>query len=192
MTVARMLRTPPRRRREKLTDYRYRLKIIKSSIPRLVVRRTNRAIIAQIIQPKIGGDRCVTTVTSKMLSRYGWKGSPKNIPAAYLTGLLVGCLAKKAGVGEAVMDLGLHRPVAGSRLFAVVKGARDAGLSVPFSENVAPSEERLRGDHIKTYFEMVGGRPGVVQFSRCDPSGYAAMEIMIEEVKARILGGAGR
>lgn len=192
MTAVQLLRTPPRRRREKITDYRHRLRIIKSGLPRLVVRRTNRYIIAQIIQPKASGDRCITTVTSGKLAAYGWRGGHKNIPAAYLTGLLAGRLAREAGVDKAVVDLGLHRPVAGSKLFAVVKGALEAGLSIPFSEDVFPPEERLRGEHIRRYFEMIGGKPGVVQFSTCDPASYSAIEDMVGDVKARILGGSGR
>jgi large subunit ribosomal protein L18 len=188
---AQLLRTPPRRRREKLTDYRQRLKLVKSGQPRLVVRRTNRAIIVQFIQSKASGDNCIVTVTSRKLDQYGWKGSFKNIPAAYLTGLLAGRLAKAAGLTTAVVDLGLHSPVAGSRLFAVVKGAADAGISIPFSDDVIPSEERLRGEHIKQYFDMIAGKPNTVQFARCDPAFYSSITDMLDAVRKRILEGVG-
>jgi large subunit ribosomal protein L18 len=42
-------RVPWRRRREGKTNYYKRLKLIRSGKPRLVVRRTNKYIIAQIV-----------------------------------------------------------------------------------------------------------------------------------------------
>jgi len=186
-----LLRMPPRRRRERLTDYRQRLKLVKSGQPRLVVRRTNRYIIAQFIQSKAAGDKTITTVTSKKLAEYGWKGSFKNMAAAYLTGLLAGHLARAAGITDAVVDLGLYTPVSGSRLFAVVKGASDAGLTIPYDEDVIPSEERLKGEHIRKYFEMISASPKAPQFSRSDPAFYLSIGDMVEKVKKRIMGGEG-
>ena len=51
------LRAPPKRRRKGLTDYRKRLKLVKSGLPRFVVRKTNRYIIVQITESKAGGDK---------------------------------------------------------------------------------------------------------------------------------------
>ncbi|EDY35873.1 hypothetical protein ABOONEI_1072, partial [Aciduliprofundum boonei T469] len=82
------------------------------------------------------------------LKKYGWKGSFKNTPAAYLTGYLAGKLALKKGIEEAVLDIGLQSPVKGSRVFAALKGMVDAGLYVPHSEEVYPSEDRIKGEHI--------------------------------------------
>jgi hypothetical protein len=48
-------RMKPRRRRAGLTDYRKRLKLVKSGLERLVVRRTNRRIIAMLVKSKAGG-----------------------------------------------------------------------------------------------------------------------------------------
>jgi large subunit ribosomal protein L18 len=185
--MSQLLRMPPRRRREKVTDYRHRLKQVKSGKPRLVIRRTDRYLIVQLVDSSVAGDRCHLTVTSKKLMDYGWEAGLKNLPAAYLTGLLAGRMALKKGLKEAIVDIGLQRPVVGSRLFAVVKGAADAGLSIPFSEDVIPGDERVRGVHIREYFEMVEQRPGTPQFASSNPEGIKSIEEMFEKVKERIM-----
>ncbi|MCC6017450.1 MAG: 50S ribosomal protein L18 [Candidatus Verstraetearchaeota archaeon] len=148
-------KVPFRRRREGLTDYRARLKMIISRKPRLVVRKTNMYVIAQIAEAKINGDEIIVSAHSKELRKYGWKYSCKNTPSCYLLGLLVGYRAVKSGVKEAILDIGLHRPTKGARVFAVAKGALDAGLNIPISEEKIPSEERIRGEHIKEYAEKL-------------------------------------
>ena len=183
-------RMPPRRRRQGLTDYRKRYKLVKSGLPRLVVRKTNRYIIVQVVKSREGGDETLLTVTSKKLSEFGWKAGFKNLPAAYLTGLLAGVLAGKKGVEKAIADIGLHSPVAGSRVFAAVKGFRDAGVEIPASEEVFPDEERLRGEHIKKYYEMLRGGGEAVettQFSRVPGEIYMNLDKHFEEVRERIL-----
>lgn len=182
-----LLRMPPRRRREGLTDYRKRLKLVKSGLPRLVIRRTNRYLIVQLILSKAGGDQTVITVTSKKLAKYGWRGGFKNLPAAYLTGLLAGKMALSKGYEKAIVDLGLQRPVYGSRLFAAVKGAADAGLEIPAAEEVFPDEDRVRGEHVKEYFNSLAEQQDRVQFRRCDPGFYSRLPDVFEEVKNKIL-----
>jgi len=141
-----------KRRRLGLTNYYKRKKLILSGKPRLVVRKTNKHIIAQVVVAKPNGDITVTSSNSlELVRRFGWKGDPNNTPAAYLVGLIVGHKALKAGVEEAILDIGLHRPVRGSRVFAVLKGALDAGLKVPHSEEILPSEERINGTVIADY-----------------------------------------
>ena len=139
-----------RRRREGKTDYRKRLKLLLSKKPRLVIRKTNKYIIAQIISYHPDGDRVVVQAHSNELSSFGWKLSKKNLPAAYLVGLLI---AKKAKgkVSEVVVDIGLYPPIHGSRVFAVVKGALDGGLNINVSEEALPSMERIKGEHIAKY-----------------------------------------
>ena len=144
-------RVPFRRRREGKTDYRKRMRMIISGKPRLVVRKTNKYIIAQLVEAKVEGDRVITSAHSSELKKYGWKASFSNTPAAYLTGLLIGLKSVKAGVKEAIIDIGLHRPVKGARVFAVLKGAVDAGLEIPYGEEKLPSEERIKGGHIAKY-----------------------------------------
>lgn len=43
------------------------------------------------------------------------------------------------------------RPSTGARVFAVLKGATDAGLNVPHDEEILPSDERIKGQHIASY-----------------------------------------
>ena len=135
------------RRREKKTNYAKRLAMIKSGKPRLVVRKTNTSVKVQLITYSKTGDVTVASTVSKELTGYGWKESQKNMPAAYLTGLLCGTKATKK-VNEAIADIGLHSPIHGSKIFAAVKGAIDAGIEIKVDEIALPKEDRLKGKHI--------------------------------------------
>jgi large subunit ribosomal protein L18 len=145
-------KVPRKRRREGKTNYyrRYRMVISGRKI-RAVVRRTNKHIIVQITKFEATGDKTLVAVTSKALRKYGWLGDLKNTPAAYLTGFLAGLLAKKAGISHAILDIGLHPSVKGSRIYAAVKGLIDAGVEIPVSSEVLPSEDRISGKHIAAY-----------------------------------------
>ena len=180
-------KVPYRRRREGKTNYRKRLKLLLSRKPRLVVRITNRRVIAQIIEYHPDGDRVLVGVDSSMLTKYGWKGDLNNTPAAYLTGLLVGKKALEKGIKEAILDIGLHTPTRGGRVFAVLKGAVDAGLEVPHSEEVLPDESRIRGEHIAKYYEMAPER-----FSEYERRGLKPSELPehFDEIKEKIMVGA--
>lgn len=153
-------RVPFRRRREGKTDYRKRLGLVKSGETRLVVRRTNGNVIVQFVDWSQTGDEVKATAVAQELKKMGWEGSPKNTPAAYLTGLLAGRRASQAGVENAVLDIGRHMPAKGSRVFAALKGVLDAGIEVPHgSEEIYPSEERLNGAflELESNFDAVKG-----------------------------------
>lgn len=137
-----------RRRREGSTNYQKRLSLLKSGKVRLVVRRSNKHITCQLVQYNRTGDKVLASATSKSLEKLGWKHSGKNLPAAYLTGYAVGVAAKKAKVSEAILDHGLYDKTQGSRIYAALKGAIDAGLTVPHGEGLFPSEDRISGAHI--------------------------------------------
>lgn len=155
-----LYKVPFRRRREGLTNYRQRRKLVLSGRPLLVVRKTNRHIIAQLVKPHIRGDLVLASATSMEVARdYGWKGSTKNTPIAYLVGYLLGLKALKKGYEEAVLYIGLHRPTKGARVFAVLKGALDAGLKIPHGEEVLPTEDRIKGKHIEDYARMLAHDP---------------------------------
>ncbi len=142
-----MHKTQKRRRVEYKTDYQARFSFLKSEKPRLVVRKSNRYIIAQIVQSNLAQDKVIASVNSKQLLEQGWpkekEGSLKSLHAAYLTGFF---LAKnvKGKVKEVFLDSGLYRNIRGSRIYAAVKGAIDGGLVVPHDKGVLPSEERLK------------------------------------------------
>jgi large subunit ribosomal protein L18 len=144
------LRTIKRRRRENKTDYKARKLMLASGVPRIVVRRTNKYFILQAVESTEAQDKVLATVTSKDLLKNGWDakagGSLKSIPAGYLAGIL---MAKKLGKGKYIMDLGMTRTEAGSRVFSVIKGLVDGGLDISANEKVFPSEERLSGEHLK-------------------------------------------
>ena len=141
-----------RRKREGKTDYRKRIILLKSRTPRLVVRRFNKNIVAQLIEYHPDGDRVIASSHSRSLEKHGWGYNTGNIPASYLVGYMIGHAAKGK---EAILDIGLHTPIPGSRIFAVLKGAADAGLKIKYSEEIAPKADRLSGKHIADYAALL-------------------------------------
>jgi len=141
---------PFRRKREQKTNYKKRLALLKSGKERLVVRVFNKHILAQLIKYSPDGDKVIASAYSKDLENHGWKQSLSNTSAAYLTGLL---LAKKVKKGEAVLDTGLQRVTKGSKIYACLKGCIEGGLKIPSAEDVFPSDERIKGEHVSGYAE---------------------------------------
>ena len=139
------------RRLSAKTDYKSRVVLLKGNKPRLVFRKTNKAIIGQYVTSKEAQDFVVVGCTSSDLLNYGWPktaaGSLKSIPAAYLTGFLIGKkIIDKNEKAESVFDIGMTRNVAGSKAYAFLKGVIDAGVKIkpgPF-----PQEARLLGRHM--------------------------------------------
>jgi len=175
-----------RRRREGKTDYHQRLKLIVSRKPRLVVRRTSSQVIAQILVTRPEGDKVIASATSsELIKSFGYKGSGKNTSAAYLTGLLIGYKAQEAGIEDAILDIGLRENRAGSRVYAALKGVVDSGLEVPCSEEIFPSEERIRGEH-------VAGNT-FSKYAQYEKKGLKAADLPahFDEVKGKIVGQYG-
>lgn len=142
-----------KRKRQHRTDYKARIALLKSSLPRLVVRKTNKNIIAQIVKSKEAQDFVVCSANSAELKKHGWNFSCKNLPACYLTGLLIAKKAKEKKINQCILDVGMQRSTKGSRIYALVKGAIDMGIKIPCDEKIFPSEERIRGKHINTDIE---------------------------------------
>ncbi|OYT39877.1 MAG: 50S ribosomal protein L18 [Desulfurococcales archaeon ex4484_58] len=186
-------KVPRRRRREGKTNYYKRYKMILSRHPRFVVRKTLKHVIVQVIEAKPRGDHVIAAAHSRELSkRYGWRGGLGNLPAAYLTGLLAALRALKKGVTYAVPDIGLHEPTRGAKVFAAIKAANDVGLKVPMSDEVAPSEERIRGEHIASWSKMLREKdPAMYErfFSQYIKRGFdpADLPSHFEKVKNKIL-----
>ena len=151
MTAAKSYIPIFRRRREGKTDYKKRRLLLYGKKPFLTVHISNYTVYGQIHEAKMGGDIVLASANSKELSKYGWKGSRKNIPAAYLTGLLLGAKAAAKGIKSAVLYLGPRSYVRGSRVAAFVKGVIDAGVDVPVDPETLPNEDRLLGKHIAEY-----------------------------------------
>ena len=160
-----------RRRREGKTDYQKRLRLLKSGEPRLVVKKSLKYISAQVTEFNGKGDKVLATATSRELKKLGWDFACDNLPAAYLTGLLIGKKSLDKKINDAVLDSGLYPSVRGSRIYAVVKGAKNAGLNVPVDEKILPSEERIKGEHI-----------AISEKFKSLPSEF-------EKIKGKIIGG---
>ncbi|MBD3207535.1 50S ribosomal protein L18 [Candidatus Bathyarchaeota archaeon] len=148
-------RVPYRRRREKKTDYAARRIMATSDKPRFVIRISNRNILVQVIESRLEGDYVIIEVHSNELYDMGWRASSKNTPAAYLVGYFAGLKAQDAGISEVILDMGLKRSTKGNKIFAVVKGANDAGLYVPCDSDVIPSPEQIDGSIISEYAKQM-------------------------------------
>ncbi|KAM3415272.1 hypothetical protein BST61_g8802 [Cercospora zeina] len=164
-----------KRRRSGKTDYYARKRLItqaknKYNAPkyRLVIRFTNKDIIAQIVTSELTGDKVFVAAYGHELKRYGITHGLTNWAAAYCVGLLIARRALNkleledtfAGVEEAdgeftetqpeevdgetrrpfkvFLDVGLTRTSTGARVFGAMKGASDGGLYVPHSEKRFP------------------------------------------------------
>ena len=188
-------KVPRRRRREGKTNYYKRYRMILSGRPRFVVRKTLNYVWVQIVEATPLGDKVIAAAHSNELrKKYGWKAGGANTPAAYLTGMLAALRALKKGVEYAVPDIGLHAPTKGAMVFAAIKAANDVGLKVPIREEVAPGEDRIRGEHIATYAKMLKEK-GLLErfFSRYLERGLDPEELPshFEEVKKLILKDYG-
>lgn len=138
-----------RRKREGRTDYLKRLSLLKSRKPRLVVRKTNKHIILQLVQYQPDGDHIITTVSTQHLVKQGWKASTGNSAAAYLAGMLLAKqIAAKKITDDIIVDIGLQTHKKGSRIYAAVRGVKDGGANVKCSEEILASDDRLTGEHL--------------------------------------------
>ena len=175
LTIPSRFQVKYKRRRSGKTDYYARKRLItqaknKYNAPkyRLVIRFTNRDIIAQIVTSEITGDKVFMAAYGHELKRYGITHGTTNWAAAYTVGLLVARRAlKKLNLDEAFtgveepdgeytmteeaevdgesrrpfkcfLDVGLTRTSTGARVFGAMKGASDGGLYIPHSEKRFP------------------------------------------------------
>jgi len=161
-----------KRRREGKTDYYARKRLVaqdktKYNSPkyRLVVRFTNKDVIAQIIYATLKSDIVLAAAYAHELPRFGLKVKwAKDYAAAYATGLLLarrvltklGLATQYVGQekpdgahfmveesGErrpmlVLLDVGLHCTSTGARVFGCMKGAADGGLEVPHNTRRFP------------------------------------------------------
>ncbi len=116
-----------RRRREAKTRYKKRVALVTGGFDRLVVRKTNRIIIGQVVRYNEKGDVTLARADSRELAKMNWPGRA-NRATAYLTGML---LAKKLkDKSECILDIGLNSPVKNAIPFVFAKGCVDAGMKV--------------------------------------------------------------
>ena len=133
----------------------------------MVIRKSLKNTQIQFIEYKESGDNIlISAISNELVNKYNWKYSTSTTPAAYLTGLLAGKRAKDKGVKECVLDIGRYQPVAGSKLFASVKGVLDAGIECSHNEEKIPNDDRLIGKHLDKNIETT-----------------------VKEIKSKITGG---
>ncbi|HLD12021.1 MAG TPA: 50S ribosomal protein L18 [Candidatus Nanoarchaeia archaeon] len=139
-----------RRKREGKTDYRKRLELLKSGVPRLVVRASLKNVRAQIIEYHPDGDRVIVSAdTHELMKKFGLQKARRNTVTAYLVGLLVGKKALVKKVAHAILDVGIQTPMKNALVYAALKGAVDAGVKVPHDPAIIPDQKRLQGEHLK-------------------------------------------
>lgn len=136
-----------RRLREEKTNYKKRSTMLMGKRDFVTVQISNENTLVQIHKPEMTGDKVLASAHSRFLLSKGWKGSRKNIPAAYLTGYLAGKKAIANGLKSAIMYSGTRRYT--DRMAAALKGVRDAGVQIPAQEDAFPPEERIKGEHLK-------------------------------------------
>jgi|SRR3989344_3331155 len=158
------MKTVKKRRLKRKTDYKSRLALLKSEMPRLVVRKTNRYLIAQIVKTEISQDYVLLSKSTKDLLSLGWpiekSGSLKNLNAAYALGFKIGTEAQKNKVKEVILDFGMHRNKHKSRIYSLLKGALDSGLKIEHSPNVLPSLDEINKNKELTEIvkKIIGGK----------------------------------
>ena len=142
-------------------------------------------MMVQLVEYAPTGDHVIVGVHSQLLEKYGWTVHRGNLPAAYLTGYLLGRLAQKKKIDGAVLDIGVQHAVKGGRIYACVKGVIDAGVSIPVGgEEIFPSLERIRGDHIGSASQKsVKGMFQTYAKKNVDPT---QMGKLFEQVKSMI------
>ena len=182
------LRIQFRRRRQGKTNYYKRLSLLKSMKLRLVVRKSLRNLTLQIVEYVPTGDKVLVAYNTKSLEKLGWSYSKKNIPAAYLGGIMIGKLAKSKKIIKAILDCGLHSTVKGSVIFAVLKGAIDAGLDIPCGDEIFPDEARLSGKHIADYLAKSKDK-NVTQFTQYKKAKLGDITKDFMAIKEKILKG---
>lgn len=138
-----------KRRREGVTDYRRRYHLVKSGIPRFVVRVSKKGIIVQVTEFNPAGDHVAVSLNDLSLAKAGLDIKGNSTPTAYLMGYLAGLKAKKAGIESAILDIGRGKLTQGGRIAAALKGFVDAGCELPHDDSIYPSDDRINGQHLK-------------------------------------------
>ena len=86
------------------------------------------------------------------------EGSLKSIPAAYLTGFLLGKRVSEKKLGTPVIDIGMIRSVNKSKIFSFIKGLIDSGVKIKCNEESFPEEGRIKGKNLKRDFSVSFGK----------------------------------
>jgi large subunit ribosomal protein L18 len=179
-----------KRIREDKTNYRKRSAILIGRHLFVTVRVSDQNVVAQVLKPTSTGDIVIASAHSRELAKRGWKGSFNNLPACYLTGMLLGKKALEKEINSAVLYIGKRHFT--SRVGACTKGIVDAGVSMPVSGESLPDEERISGHHIAEYSrtlkenqEEYNSRFSAILKNGLKPEDYP---LHFEEIKSKISG----
>ena len=157
-----------------------------------MARKSLKNFQVSIIEYNSKGDKILFTISSVALKKLGWKGDSGNLPSAYLIGLIAGKKAIESGVNEAILDIGFNPSVKGSRLYAALAGALDSGLKIPFNPEILPSKDRISGEHITKYAQILKNDQSKYgkQFSNYIKRGLNPEDIVnhFNEIKGKING----
>jgi large subunit ribosomal protein L18 len=156
----------------------------------VTVKVSDQNVAAQVLKPTPTGDVVIASAHSRELEKQGWKGTLNNLPACYLTGMLVAKKALEKGVKNAVLYIGKDHFT--SRVAACMKGIVDGGVSMPVSEESLPEQERITGQHIADYAgtlkanqEEYNSRFSAILKNGLSPEDYPSH---FEEIKSRLSG----
>lgn len=144
-----------KRRKHGRTNYSKRLKLLVARKPRVVIRCSNTRTYIQIVDFSPKGDAVLVGCDSGHLDKLGWKYSKANLSASYLTGVLVAKKALEKDIKEGIIDIGLRRVTKANKLFAAIKGMKDAGLGINLDPKMLPDEKRVQGAHIALYAQSL-------------------------------------
>lgn len=133
---------PLKRKVSRLTDYKKRRNLLKSRNVRLVLRKSNQYIQAQLTTYDSRGDLVLKTLSTREFLESQLLTSGKNIFAAYLLGLKVGKQIKYKM--KVILDLGLVNPKADAAFFgwSFLKGVCEIEDSLIY-EGHEPTELEL-------------------------------------------------
>jgi large subunit ribosomal protein L18 len=179
-----------KRIRSDKTNYRKRAALLIGRHSFVTVKVSDQNVAAQVLKPTPTGDIVIASAHSRELAKQDWKGAFNNLPACYLTGLLMGKKTLEKGVKNAVLYVGKDHFT--SRVAACLKGIVDSGVTMPVSEESLPPEERITGRHIAKYAstlkedqEEYNSRFSAILKNGLKPEDYPTH---FEEVRSKISG----
>jgi large subunit ribosomal protein L18 len=180
-----------KRIRDDKTNYHKRAAILIGRHSFVTVKVSNQNVAAQVLKPTPTGDIVIASAHSRELEKQGWNGALNNLPACYLTGMLMAKKALAKGVKNAVLYIGKDHFT--SRVAACMKGIVDGGVSMPVSEESLPEQERISGQHIAEYAaslkenqEEYNSRFSAILKNGLNPEDYPSH---FEDIKNKLAGG---
>lgn len=173
------------------TNYRKRAALLIGRHSFVTIKISDQNVATQVLKPTPTGDIVIVSAHSRELTKQGWKGAFNNLPACYLTGVLLGKKAFEKGIKNIVPYIGKDHFT--SRVAACLKGIIDSGVHIPVSEESFPSEERISGQHIAQYANALKENTEEEYNSRfssllkvgLNPSDYP---LHFEEIRSKISG----